>query len=143
LNFTSPFDLKDIPVNPEVAEFYMQESMLQYENLPPKLKMARYQRVAFVRMKISMLQFKEFMRVGRGPLKGVFFTKIDGYEIFADQDKRLLMYAEDFSNGRIKKRRLGPDGKIVDDSAPIIPPADNSLLKPTVIEDLDPTVVAE
>ncbi|WP_435641721.1 DUF4852 domain-containing protein [Micavibrio aeruginosavorus] len=134
LNFTSPFNLKDIPVKPEVAEFYMQEAMRQYEGLPPKLKMAAYERVAFVRLKVSMLQFKEFRRVGQGPLKGVFFSQIDGYEIFADQDKRLLMYSEDFSNGRIKRRRVGPDGVMAEDTGPIIPSDEKSLLSPTRLE---------
>ena len=134
LNFTSPLTLKDIPVKPEVAEFYMQEAMRQYEGLPPKLKMAAYERVAFVRLKVTMLQFKEFRRVGQGPLKGVFFSQIDGYEIFADQEKRLLMYSDDFSNGRIKRRRVGADGKMAEDTGILIPADEKSLLSPTKVE---------
>ncbi|AEP09529.1 DUF4852 domain-containing protein [Micavibrio aeruginosavorus] len=132
LNFNLPFSLRDIPVKPEVAEFYMQESLRQFEGLPNKLKLMNYERVAFVRLKVTMLQFKEFTRVGNGPLKGVFFARIDGYDIFADQNKRLLMYSESFSNGKGKRRRAKQNENPVD--ALVLPSEDKGLLKPTVVE---------
>lgn len=132
LNFNLPFNLRDIPVKPEVAEFYMQESLRQYEGLPNKLKIMTYERVAFVRLKVTMLQFKEFARVGNGPLKGVFFARVEGYDIFADQNKRLLMYSESFSNGKGKHRRTKQSE--VSDGGLVLPSEDKGLLKPTIVE---------
>ena len=132
LNFNLPFTLTDIPVKPEVAEFYMQESMRQYAKLPPDKRLKFYERVAFVRLKVTMLQFKDFVRTGTGPVKAAIFARVDGYDIFADQDKRLLMYSQDSDNRQIKRRRLQ---RACEDDGVELPPDDaGALLQPTKTE---------
>ena len=132
LNFNIPFILKDVPVGAEIAEFYLEESARQYENLPPKWRLLNYERVAFVRLKVSMLQFKGFERIENGAERASIFARIDGYDIFADQEKRLLMFSQSFFDGVPKKRRASSGG--AKDSTVLIPDEDKNLLVPTVTE---------
>jgi hypothetical protein len=95
LSLNRPFILTEVPVKPEVAQFYMDRTE---EGLPGRqedLDVSKLGRVAFLRLKISLSQFRGYTY----PLSGVnipyadIFGTIDEYEVYADRDKALLLYS--------------------------------------------------
>lgn len=105
LQISTPLNLVEVPVKREVAELYMEEALRKFSDLAPEARLRRYERAAYVRFKVTLLQYKEAVNTGSGALKAGIFGRIDGFEIYADQAGKLLMYAEDIDHSRSVQRR--------------------------------------
>jgi hypothetical protein len=90
-----PFTITTVPVDPRIAEFYLNDIRLNYQNKNSKVAPSDYERVAYLRLKIKLLQFKETERTTNGGLPyNAIFSKIEGWDVYADaqETKPLMMY---------------------------------------------------
>lgn len=98
-----PLVIEKIPVKRELARLYIEEAKSFYDSLPTALQMQHYQRLAFLRLKIHITQYKDTIRITGGAVRAVVFGRIDGYEIYADQDKLKPLYYKSFEGGRFSR----------------------------------------
>lgn len=105
LNFARPFTLTRIPVKRQLAELYIEEARANFENLPPRVRMIQYERVAYLRAKVRVSSFREFISGIRGDVKAVVFAQLDGIEIYADLDRQKPLYREDRKQRPVRQRR--------------------------------------
>lgn len=103
LVLNQPFTLAEIEVPVELADLYLQEAQKNYENLPAHLKLERYERLAYLRMKFRVTAYKEETRDVTGEMRAVVLGMMDGYEIYADYEKYKPIASQDLT---YKKRRL-------------------------------------
>lgn len=99
-----PFVLEKIPVKRELAKMYIEEAKSFYDALPPRLQLVNYQRLAFLRLKIKITQYKNTIRLIDG-LRAVVFGRLEGFEVYADQDKLKPLYSKNFENKRFRRLR--------------------------------------
>lgn len=108
LLFSRPLTVTSFPATPGMAEVVIEENQRRYEKLPPHLQVSRFKRTAYLRVRVDITQYKETLKIQNRYLRAAVFTLIDGYEIYADPDKKILLYKEDFENTkrvrRVKKR---------------------------------------
>lgn len=105
LTLGRPFSLTRIPVSREIAELYIEEARAEYENMPAKLQMQYYERLAYLRAKIRISSFKEMIAGRQGEPQAVVFGHLDGIEIYADPEKQKLLYREDKQERTPRQRR--------------------------------------
>lgn len=106
LNLNRPFSLTRIPVSRPLAELYLEEARVTFENIPLKLRMAYYERLAYLRVKVRLTSFKEFVLGRHGEQQAVVFGQLDGIEIYADVERQKLMYKEDKQQVSARQRRF-------------------------------------
>lgn len=106
-----PFSIEKVPVRPEIAEMYLEDSRMKFENLPAQLQMRKYERMAFLRLKVRITKYKETVTNIAGDLRAVVFGKIEGVEVYADSKKMKPMYLSKLQDKRVRKfRELSSDG---------------------------------
>jgi len=131
LEFAAPFSLTDFHVSPEVAEMYL--ASIEKKNLKgviPKdfsyfgynaySKLSKFNRVVFLRLKVTITQFKKYESNYNQEMVPAMFAVIDGFDIYADVEKTLPLYIDSFSkdddnkyHGRGKARMTIPDGQLI------------------------------
>lgn len=99
-----PFILEKVPVKRELAKLYIEEAKSFYDALPPRLQLVNYERLAFLRLKIKVTQYKNTVRLIDG-LRAVVFGRLEGYEIYADQDKLKPLYTKTYEDKRFRRLR--------------------------------------
>jgi len=114
-----PFILEKIPVKRELAKMYIEEAKSFYDSLPPKLQLINYERLAFLRLKIKVTQYKNTVRLIGGDLRAVVFGRLEGFEVYADQDKMKPLYGKNFEDKRF--RRLRRSQSAIEASTPTKP----------------------
>ncbi len=114
-----PFVLEKVPVKRELAQLYLEDAKRFYESLPPRLQMQRYERMAFLRLKVKVTQYKNTITVIRGEKRAVVFGQLEGYEIYADQDKMKPLYSKDTTGIRFKRLRRIPETAMVEEETGI------------------------
>ena len=103
LSLSRPFTLTDFPVIPEVAQLYIEESQKKFERNPGKYRdISQYGRIAYLRLKVTMNQFRQYVYYANNPPLTEIFGTIDGYEIYADREKQLLLYKQVVSSEQKK-----------------------------------------
>lgn len=105
LTLNRPFSFTRVPVSKALAELYIEEARIQYENVPLKLQNEYYERMAFMRAKVNITSFKEAIQGRHGEMQAVVIGQLDGVEIYADVEKQKLMYRENRKNKSIRQRR--------------------------------------
>lgn len=105
LTLNRPFSFTRVPVSKALAELYIEEARIQYENVPLKLQNEYYERMAFLRAKVNITSFKEAIQGRHGEMQAVVIGQLDGVEIYADVEKQKLMYRENRKNKSIRQRR--------------------------------------
>ncbi len=98
-----PLTVKSVPASPELAEKVIEETGKRYKDLPKNLQMERYKRVAYLRLKVHVVQYKETVRIMSRYLRAVVFAVSEGYEIYADPQKTDLIYKLDFDTMKAKR----------------------------------------
>ena len=88
-----PVFLVDIPVEPDVARLYLERSRKNYEGLPPDQQLAAYKRTAFLRLKVKATQYRDTVRGRSGAALAAILANYDGYEIYADSSREMLLYS--------------------------------------------------
>ncbi|MBU0860072.1 MAG: DUF4852 domain-containing protein, partial [Alphaproteobacteria bacterium] len=105
LTLNRPFTLTRIPVSRALAELYIEESRAAFENIPLNLRMEYYERIAFLRAKVRITSFKEYVSGRQGEMQAVVFAQLDGIEIYADLERQKLLYKEDKKEKSVRQRR--------------------------------------
>jgi hypothetical protein len=89
-----PFTLKSFPASPELADLYINSTAQEYSKIPLQEGFARYQRMAFLRLKVHIIQYLETV-LYHTRWRAVVVGQLEGYEIYADHEKFKLLYAQD------------------------------------------------
>ena len=105
LTLSRPFSFTRVPVGKALAELYIEEARLAYENMPLKLQPQLYERIAFMRAKVNITSFKEAISGRQGEMQAVVIAQLEGVEIYADVQQQKLMYREDKKPKSIRQRR--------------------------------------
>ena len=117
-----PISIRHIPVSPELAELYIQETKERsrasnrntYRGQYRQKHHPDYKRVAYLRLKVNVLQFKDRVRqtARRGALTAVF-SKYEGYDVYADYEFTKPLYTENIlKNNRRTKTKKDIKGQI-------------------------------
>ncbi len=107
-----PFTFIKVPVSPAIAEMYLSEVSAQFENLPSRLRLDKYQRVAYIRLKVMISQYKETVRMRSRGKVAVVMGYVEGVEVYADPDKLKLMYKTDVRTRNLRRvNRYSQQGK--------------------------------
>jgi hypothetical protein len=104
-----PINLKEFHVEPELAMMFLDEAARYYDHLPHFLKMSKYERVAFLRLKVSLFQYKETIVGVSGYTRAVVFGRLEGIEIYADPDKMKPLYIKEIKDRRLRRRKSRRD----------------------------------
>ena len=107
-----PFALDRVPVRPEIAEMYLEDARQEVASLSAKVQMDAYKRKAFLRLKIRISRYKETVRSIGGDLRAVVFGKIEGIEVYADDDKMKPMYISKLQDKRLRHFRAIKSGVV-------------------------------
>lgn len=108
--FSRPFTLTEIPLPPEQAQELIDYTKEEFEKgVNGKLfqyrGLSEFSRIVFLRLKITMSQFKEFGKNYGDETVPVIFATIDGFQIYGDVEKTKLLYDQEEEN-RKKMDRL-------------------------------------
>ncbi|MDB5490829.1 MAG: hypothetical protein JWO78_678 [Micavibrio sp.] len=120
LSLSRPLTVTDVPVDPEVAQFHIEQQEKEAPTHGYRGMLSKYNRVAYLRLTVSMNQFKGYTKpdANSSPLAEVFAT-IDGFEMYGDRDKTLLMYNQKMEEERVAKRAKSrsvsvPQGQLIE-----------------------------
>jgi len=115
VELNQPISIQSIPVIPELAELYIQEAkenlLSKSHSLYRRRRLGDYKRIAFLRLKVNVLQFKD--RVPKTSSKGALmavFSRYEGYDVFADPEFTKPLYTEDILK-KAKRTRTKEDIK--------------------------------
>ncbi len=98
-----PFNLEKFAVAPELAQMYLDESRQQFSDLPQNLQVSRYERVAYLRLKLNIMQYRNTTRIRGSGERAVVFAQLDGFEIYADPEMMKPLYAENVRDQRFRR----------------------------------------
>jgi hypothetical protein len=99
-----PFTLKSFPASPELADLYINQTAAGYSRIPLQEGFAMYQRIAFLRLKVHIIQYLETIMF-RTRWRAVVVGQLDGYEIYADHEKFKLLYAQSMGDNFGKRHK--------------------------------------
>jgi len=104
-----PLTLERIPVKAELAQLYLEEIKERYSHLDSSWQMHVYKRLAYVRIKVKVTQYKNLAHTARGYARAVMLARYDGLEVFADPDRMMPLYFQEVQKSRF--RRVKPKKK--------------------------------
>ncbi|MGZ9097860.1 MAG: DUF4852 domain-containing protein [Micavibrio sp.] len=126
LTLSRPFTLTEVPVPPELAQFYIEESQKLAQKYSYRYTISKHGRVAYVRLKVTMNQFRGYSKqTGQAPMADIFGT-IDGFDLYADRDKTLLLYSQIAEAKKVYRRKKASKADPApeqDEPAPVEPSA--------------------
>lgn len=96
----TPFTLDFIKLDEHVAQAYILRKKSEYSRLPEELRVKRYERDAYLRLRVSFSQYNGNLQGPEKALMGILFGTIDGYEIFEDSTEKRLMLSVDLSQNQ-------------------------------------------
>lgn len=99
-----PFSLDHVPVQPELAKLYIEETRKKFEELPPRFQSEKYKRVAYLRIKVTVTKYKETIILGARQARAVFFAQWDGFEVYADPTQEKLLYKEEAKSMKARRK---------------------------------------
>ena len=96
-----------------------------------RFDVSKFGRVAYLRLKVTMNQFRGYSKqTGQAALADIFGT-IDGYELYGDRDKKLLLYTYQSQQKKIYRRKKAGQ-------PPVAPNAESSAPAPTATDTVAP-----
>lgn len=110
-----PLFLSKIHVGRELAQLYLEETSRTFATLASQLRMLEYERVAYLRLKVRLMQYKDTMTVNSRDVRAVIFGQLEGLEVYADADKEKLLYREDKLKKRLRRARRYKDPSAEED----------------------------
>jgi hypothetical protein len=119
-----PFTFKAIPASPELAELYINASQEPYEHMNSRFAVNAYQRMAYMRLKVRMIQYLETIDY-RGHWRAVIMGTLEGFEVYADHEKAKLLYSGDLMKDatRHHRRHKLDDDPALNGMKPVLDPA--------------------
>src|SRR5690606_10052431 len=102
--------LTDIPVTPEMAQIFIEESQKSSQIRPYYYDYSTFGRLAFLRLKVTMHQFKDMVNRSNAPTVPEIFGTIDGFEVYGDRNKEFLLYKQKSMGAKnvIRRRKKEP-----------------------------------
>ena len=88
-----PFSFQTVPVDPRIAQLYIQDTRVAYQNKTGRGVGDDYKRVAWLRLKLRMLQFKDEVRYVQSEPRAEVYAVIEGWDVFADEAEQKPMYS--------------------------------------------------
>lgn len=105
LSFNRPLTVTEIPVDPEVAQAYIEQQDKESSTHPYRWELSKFYRVAYLRFTVTMNRFKGYAKPDSNtPARAEIFGTIDGFEMYGDRDKTLLMFNQKMEKDRLAKR---------------------------------------
>ena len=92
-----PFTLDFVTLNEHVAQAYILRKKSEYANLPEEVRVKRYERDAYLRLRVSFQQYNGNIQTNGSSLMAILYGTIDGYEIFEDASEKRLMLSVDLT----------------------------------------------
>lgn len=90
-----PFSLNFIKLDEHVAQAYILRKKSEYSKLPEDVRVRRYERDAYLRLRVTFNQYHGNLQGEDSNLMGILYGNIDGYEIFEDASEKRLMLSVD------------------------------------------------
>lgn len=88
-----PFSFKNVPVDPRIAQLYIQDTRLDYQKRTGKAFGEDYKRVAWLRLKLRVLQFKDDVEPQLDIPRAEIFAVLEGWDVFADEAEQKPLYS--------------------------------------------------
>lgn len=95
-----PFSLDFVKLDEHVAQAYILRKKSEYSALPEAVRVRRYERDAYLRLRVSFSQYHGNLRGELGENLAILHGRIDGYEIFEDSSQKRLMLSVDASSNK-------------------------------------------
>lgn len=98
LNLSRPILIEEIPIEPDLAQDYLIRTKLQntevYRGKDPIVRERKYERVAYVRIRVRLIKFMEFSRVTtEGELYPIIFASTESFDVFEDQSMKKILFS--------------------------------------------------
>lgn len=105
LYFNRPFTLTEIPMPPETAQEIIDFAEVDQKKLQGGKHFefkdySPFQRIVFLRLKVTMNQYKAMERNLSDATVPVIFATIDGYQIYFDKERTMLIYDHEIETKR-------------------------------------------
>ncbi len=91
----NPFTLDFLKLDEHVSQAYILRKKSEFSELPDSVRVSRYERDAYLRLRITFYQYHGNMRGEGNAPTAILQGKIDGYEIFEDAAQKRLMLSID------------------------------------------------
>jgi hypothetical protein len=93
------FSLDFVKIDEHVAQAYILRKKAEYAKLDEDVRVKRYERDAYLRLRVSFTQYNGNLRGEGSNVMSILHGKIDGYDIFEDGTQKRLMLSVDFNQG--------------------------------------------
>jgi hypothetical protein len=112
--FNRPLNLVSIPVAPDLAKYYIEEKMKYFKNLRSSQQTQENlynTRDAYIFMHIKFFAYKDTYTNRDNYTMAEIMAVLEGFEVYADRDKKLLLWTQDFRKKKAKPIRKPGDKK--------------------------------
>lgn len=99
LLFSHPFSFTSVPMGQDLASLYINYTLSKVMNAPASLRNQLYKRLAYLRLKVHIIQYKETDISDEQNPRAVVFGVLDGLEVYADIGETRLLYSEKIFRG--------------------------------------------
>ncbi len=123
---SEPFTLDFLKLDEHVAQAYILRKKSEYLALPENEQVRRYEREAYLRLRVSFSQYHGNVAGDKGEPMAIMFGNIDGYEIFEDSAQKRLMLSID-----LKDNKGAMSQPAIKDNSVIVQTPDQSGVIPT------------
>lgn len=104
LVLTYPFALERVKVTPDIARLYIDETQRIMDGLPLHER-HRYQRIAYLRLKVTLNRFVSETRLDVSYLRAVVHATLDDWELYADAALQKPLYINDLQRANFDKNQ--------------------------------------
>lgn len=111
VEFSRPFELSTLPIAPDVAEKYIDKKMIAFRALPEHQQNEKFlssTRDIYLVMKIKIFSYQGDARTREGMDLANVLGVLEGFDVYADQDRKFLLHSENYIRAR-KKSKMEED----------------------------------
>ena len=92
------FTLDFLKLDEHVAQAYILRKKSEYSKLPEQQRMRRYERDAYLRLRVTFSQYNGNVPKAGGMPMAILHGNIDGFEIFEDSEQKRLMLSVNYND---------------------------------------------
>jgi len=93
-----PFTLDFVKMDEHVAQAYILRKKQEYSRLDESVRVSRYERDAYLRLRVTFNQYDGNLKASDGTLMAILYGNIDGYDIFEDATQKRVMVSVDLKD---------------------------------------------
>lgn len=98
LNLSRPIQIEEVPIEPDLAQDYLIRTKIlnseMYRAADPVLREQRYERIAYLRVRVRLIKFMDFAKVStEGETYPIVFASSESFDVFEDQEMRKLLFS--------------------------------------------------